>query len=412
MSGPAGLLRASPRAVGWVLLALACVLAAAVAVRQPFSVPQPGFMVDIAGWSPSSPIADTFTPLAYPLLLAPAFRVAGIHGMVAVQAVVYAATVAASYLLLLLLELPATVAGLGALLTLLDPELLLTIAKIWDVGLSAFLFLLLVLVCVSMQRVGLRGWLSPALGAVLGAALFCRPNFLVLAPVILYAIWTGPARPAGWRLVWFSGGAALVAAMVFALAGVGAHGAPFVPRNGPYNLYAGNNPLSAGMLLGKLNGEPSLAPALRAAHPKLVPADPPQDFYFSAALEPVYTHDALQFMREHPGAECGLVAIKLMTLLRPDTKLHPLRSAAGMGKAVVALPAVLFLVALLIPGRAAFGRVDWLLLAFAAAYVLPFLLTNSDPRFRTPLDPLLLMLAFRLYFRRRGTEGAIAATGP
>ncbi|HEX9198677.1 MAG TPA: hypothetical protein VF865_03905 [Acidobacteriaceae bacterium] len=52
------------------------------------------------------------------------------------------------------------------------------------------------------------------------------------------------------------------------------------------------------------------------------------------------------------------------------------------------------------PGRPRLSAVDWLLLAFAAAYVVPFLLTNSDPRLRTPLDALLLLFVVRLLSRR------------
>jgi hypothetical protein len=385
----------SPRLVA-VWLALAALLSVGMALRLPISVPEPVYFADAKAWSPSTPIADTFTPLAYPLFVAPVFRLAGTGGVLAVQAVLQLATVAVAFALLLLLDVSPRVAGLGALLILLHPEFLLSIPKIWDVGLSAFLFLLLVLVCLLVQRNGPAWGLCLAVGMAFGAALFCRPNFALLVPVVVAAFWRAPAKVFAVRIA----SAALIAALTFALAGIAAHGRPFWPRNGPYNLYAGDNPFSGQALLEKLNAEPSIYPAFRAQHPDLVPANPAKDFYYSPAFQHIFTHDALIFVVHHPGEQAQLVAIKLFTLFRPDTKVHPLRSASGLGKAVLALPALLFLVALFAPGRPPLTCADWLLIAFAAAYVLPFLLTNSDPRFRTPLDALLIVSTVSLLFHR------------
>lgn len=397
----------SPRALAALVLALAALLAVWVALRQPFSIPQPEYFADVQAWSPSTPIGDTFTPLAYPLFVAPAYRVAGSNGIVALQAVLYLATIAVAFLLLLMLEVSPLFAGLGALLLALHPEFLLSITKIWDVGLSAFLFLLLVLVCLRIQRDGPTLRLSVLLGLVFGAALFCRPNLALLPVAGLYAFARTPAKTSAARIA----SAGLIAALTFALAGIAAHGKPFWPDNGPYNFYAGENPLSARALLADLNGEPSIAPAFRATHPDLVPANATGDFYHSHALENIFTRDALLFVVHHPGEQATLIAIKLFTLLRPDTKVHPLRSAPGAGKAVLALPALFFLIALLAPGRPPLTRADWLLIAIAAVYVLPFLLTNSDPRFRTPLDALLILFTVRLLYRRYGGGAAAIREG-
>ena len=131
---------------------------------------------------------------------------------------------------------------------------------------------------------------------VFGAALFCRPNFALLAPVVVAAFWRTPAKVFAVRIA----SASLIAALTFALAGIAAHGRPFWPRNGPYNLYAGNNPFSGQALLEKLNAEPSIYPAFRATHSDLVPANATTDFYYSPALQPIFTHDALIFVVHHP----------------------------------------------------------------------------------------------------------------
>src|ERR1035437_6967477 len=388
------------RAVLALVLGIAAVFVVAVAYSRPFSVPMPGYMVDIKAWSPSVPIADTFTPLACPLLLAPAFDLAGIRGIVVVEAAFYLVTVAVAFILLSFLEVPPRIAGLATLLILLHPEILLSVVKVWDVGLSTCVFLLLLLVSLIILRLGATLGPCLALGFVLGFSLFCRPNFALLVPAILYGLWRAPAKPSGLRFTSIF----LVAAVTFAFAGIAAHGRPFWPRNGAYNFYAGNNPFSSQVLLEKLNGEPSIMPALRAAHSGLVPDTVPQDFYYSPALQPIYTHDAVAFVVHHPGEQIRLIGIKLMTLFRPDTKVHPLRSAPGLCKAALALPAPILLILLLSPGRPPLESVDWLLIALAIAYILPFLLTNSEPRFRTPLDALIILHAVRLVFLRFTTQ--------
>jgi hypothetical protein len=76
------------------------------------------------------------------------------------------------------------------------------------------------------------------------------------------------------------------------------------------------------------------------------------------------------------------------------------------------MPLVFFLILLVLPGRAPLDRVDRLLLIVYAVYILPFLLTNSDPRFRIPLDVLLLLHSVRLLvFRAKATSWASHSDG-
>jgi hypothetical protein len=105
-----------------------------------------------------------------------------------------------------------------------------------------------------------------------------------------------------------------------------------------------------------------------------------------------------------------LFGIKLFTFFRPDIRIHPQRFAFGLVKCFLALPVVFFLILLMLPGRSPLDHVDRLLLIVYAAYILPFLLTNSDPRFRIPLDVLLLLhsarlLAFRATWRTSHADG-------
>jgi hypothetical protein len=95
-----------------------------------------------------------------------------------------------------------------------------------------------------------------------------------------------------------------------------------------------------------------------------------------------------------------LIPVKLFTLFRPDIKVHPLFSPPGIIKGLLALPVFLVLAMLLLPGRVPLQFEDHFLFCIEIAYVLPFLITNSDPRFRIPLDALLLLHFVSLLYRR------------
>jgi hypothetical protein len=230
-------------------------------------------------------------------------------------------------------------------------------------------------------------------------------------PALLYAFHTSPGVTIR-RAVRATVLTALVATLAFAALGLLSHGSAFVPRNGPYNLFAGNNPYAGTALLEKLNAEPSIPKAFAAEYPAPLPDQRSPDFFYGRALQPFYTHASADFAVHHPGEEAKLIAVKALTLFRPDTKVHSLRSLEGLVKLILAFPAPL-LVGLMVATRLhGFDAADRLLLVVYAAYVLPFLITNSDPRFRIPLDALLLLhLVRRLYLvlQIRELESATSA---
>src|SRR5947209_11122175 len=106
------------------VLLVASVCAAVVGLRFPAQYPMPGYFADIQEWAASGQIADTFTPLAYPLFAGPAFRVGGVAGVVWLQAILYIAMALAAIGILRRLGLPETWAALGALPVVFYPEYL------------------------------------------------------------------------------------------------------------------------------------------------------------------------------------------------------------------------------------------------------------------------------------------------
>ena len=384
----------------WPLFSLLTITALAslcAGLALPVTYPMPGYFADIVAWSTSGHISDTFTPLGYPLFLAPAFRIAGLHGIIVLQATLQVAIALISFFLLRELSLSPRWSAFGSLPVALHPDLLLSVVKIWDYSLSTFLFLLLIFLCLRLrhQRPWSLPWFIPIIGAVFAVAVFCRPNYLLLLPLILVTLFNRRPRLTLPTATLSSATCIAIASITFALLGAASHGSAFFPRNGPYNLYAGHNPFSLQSLLTNLNAEPSLTSAYLESHP----SDPHSDLY-APALGTYYLRQSLLFARQNPGSEIELLGVKLLTLLRPDTKVHPLPSAAGILEALLALPILLLLAGLLAPGHAPLQIEDRLLLWAEAIYILPFLLTNADPRFRMPLDALLILHFVRMMHRR------------
>jgi hypothetical protein len=390
-----------------ILLAVTALLSITVALWVPMSYPMPRYLADTVEWVTRGHIPDTFTPLAYPLFAGIAYRIAGIHGLLALQVLLQIAIAAVSYGILRELRLPPKFSAYGALPVALYPELLFSVAKAWDLALGTFLLLLFVLLCLRIARssppLGMR--VTAATGLVFAAAIFCRPNLILLLPVVLVLLL--PPRvnltrsEFGGHLVVFLA----TTAVGFSLLGVASHGFIFFPRNGPYNLYAGHNSQTMHALQHDLNAENSIAYEFEEAHPGV----PTPDLY-SQALGSSYTWKSIHFAHHHPGLEIKLLFVKLFTLFRPDTKTHSLRSAFGVMKSLLALPALLFLAALLLPGRPPLSLEDKLLFAVELLYILPFLLTNSDPRFRVSLDALLLLHLVSLLYWRHAARLAFASS--
>jgi hypothetical protein len=381
-----------------LLLLITAVLSIAIALRTHVTYPMPGYQADTVEWAATGHVADTFTPLAYPLFAGPAYKLAGDHGIVLLQILLQLALAAVCYLLLRELRLPPSWSAYGSLPVALFPDLILSVTKLWDLTLGTVLFLLFVLACLriahSVAAPTLK--LTAIAALIFAAAIFCRPNLILLFPILLILLFLRrtnlrPARAAAHAAIFL-----ITTIAGFSLLGIASHGSTYFPRNGPYNLYAGHNPQTKAALLNHLNAEYSLIPDFYATHP----GEPVPDFY-SPQIGATYNQRSIDFTLHHPVEEIKLLFLKLFIFFHPDTKLHALFSPFGLVKSFLALPIFLFLAALLLPGRPRLTFDDKLLFAFEVVYILPFLLTNSDPRFRTPLDALLLLHLVSLLYRRR-----------
>jgi 4-amino-4-deoxy-L-arabinose transferase-like glycosyltransferase len=267
----------------------------------------------------------------------------------------------------------------GAWLAALYPPLVWTPAYIW----SETLFSVLALGCVAViagpaqTRVRYVG-----AGALAGLAVLTRPAMLFFLP--LAALWLAWKRE--WRgLVLFLLACAVVIAPWTARNAREYGRFVLVASEGGITFWTGNHPLAIGE--GDLAANPQLKRenvALRARHPGLSPE----------ALEPIYYREALQFIRERPGAWMALMARKVFYTVVPVGPSYRLHSALYYGASALSYLAVLPFALLGLMRLARAGRLPAPLLLLAASACLVGLVFFPQERFRIPvLDPTLLVMA-------------------
>jgi hypothetical protein len=216
------------------------------------------------------------------------------------------------------------------------------------------------------------------------------------------------------------------AASLYCLVTFAVHGKPFLPQNGAYNLYAGANPHTEASLLTIYNAESSIIKDM-ADHGMQVDLDwsRPENLpgirdARDTVYQPYFTDQARSFIRHHPGQMLELSFLKLVTFLRPETKHYHFFDAHKSGAAIAwlsfkslesaSVPCWLCTLYWFCRGKLRLESV--LILSMTLLYVLPFLIVNSDPRFRTPLDVLLAAdIARMLYLRscQRTNSAALVA---
>ena len=393
------------------VLLLVPVLSAVWAVlRMPFGLPMPGYWIDALEMASTGVIRQHFTPSGYPLTVALGMLLTPGHpayGLVAEQAVLHLVLALVLWAVMRRLGATPRAALVGMVLLEMDPELVSSVMKVWDVAFSTLLLLWIASGALRVLQQG-AGWMNCAsLGAAWAYGCFDRPNYVSLLPALGLALWwaqdTEPVRAPG-RKRWIRMAAAAglllaVAGLLYPACSMMAYRSVRTPGNGPYNLFAGNNPYSEAALLQHLNAEPSIVPALATDRVDMTGLTPD-----SAALDSYYRAQSRAFALHRPGKELVLAGVKLFTLLRPDTKVHRLFSAPGFAKGLLALFVPCWLGAVLWFGvrrPARWWHSDTLVVMLAVLYVLPFLLTNADPRFRTPLDLLVAAHCVSLIWRRR-----------
>ncbi len=305
----------------------------------------------------------------------------------------------------------ARFATTAALLVTLEPALLYNANRVTDANLTLAL-LLGVLACILRLRRDLTLGNACLCGVLLAAAVLVRPNLLLLGLLLLWAV----RREALGRSFALLAISCSVMVLVYVAVTAAVHGKPFLPQNGPYNLYAGFNPRTEQALLTLVNGEVSIVPAMRdlGLHPTLdwhrqsdVPGvDDARDERYI----PFYNRESRLFLREHPGRSLDLVGIKLFTFMRPihenvDQSSGAFNLFREVVKTATLLVIVVWLGVLIYSGVRHLGLARPIFPWAAVLYILPFVLINADPRFRTALEGLVCVDLARMLYLRRARPG-------
>jgi hypothetical protein len=374
-----------------------------------FSEPMPDYWKDAQEMVRTGRISQHFEPSGYAALIAVGMELGRNHaefGVEVEQAILHILTVVLVWALMRRLGATALGALSGGVIVALHPELLLSVTKVWDVGLSTLTLVLVVYLALRLLSDGISWSILSLLSIALGFACFDRTNYLLMFLPLAYVLWQIRNKNAMSAKSFAVRGMTLwlLAGVVYCLLSVAVYRSLVFPSNGPYNLYAGQNALSERALLDHLNAEFSLVPSLRLngmedaaqnAH------DPEWQSYYRAA--------SIEFARAHPVEEIRLTGVKLYTFLPADTKLRGVSSAQGAIKLLLAIPIPFWLGAVIwyrSSGVADWSEADTFICMVAAAYAIPFLITNSDPRFRTPLDVVLIAHSVALLTRTREAERA------
>jgi 4-amino-4-deoxy-L-arabinose transferase-like glycosyltransferase len=384
-TGEASVLDNERTAGYWVvLIGIPALLALLFALYVPATAPMPVYLQDAQQYVSSGHIVDTTYPLEFAWLTGLSLKAIGPHGPQVLQTALYLLIVLSVWALTRTCGTGPRYALIAALAAALYPQLPVSVTKVWDVELSVLLMVLLMLCTVCLMRDGPRPALILAAGIGLGISFAQRPNMLLLSPLPVYFCL---ASSDPWRrkvLAVVCGGAVCI----LVLAGINtlAHGSFFLPQNGAYNLVQGHNEYSIQVMLRDMTCEPTVALIMKADGmdtTKLDEADPKLQHYFRQR--------AFAYMRSHPLEEAKITTIKLWTMFRPNTRSH---REIGLLKALIVcmsliLPAWLIL---LLRRRAQTGldTLDRTFIAALALYVLPFLLTSSDPRYQIPIEICLL----------------------
>lgn len=371
------------------------------------------FLLGIGQLQQGGRITSTFLPIGYAAPVGWAERMLGligirpVYGLMLVGAATMLALVALARQYLRHQGCPATLASAGALLLGCNPRLLFRVTCVEDTNLTALLLIAILLTAVMLRRKPGMRWAVLG-GVAYGAAVLVRPNLIVMLLPFLLALWKRPLRAQAVCLVQLLAIAAIVYTTVTSMA----HGRPFFPRNGPYNVFAGNNEFTAKALHDLSNGESSLLPAMRTrgypvvVHWKKQSDQPGIDDARDLRYAPVYVRETIVFARQHPAEIVRLAGLKLYAFFYETTadvfEWHGVLIVAAIVVkmlAILTIPAWFLLWFIVIAKRMPHDTgTDWIVLSMTLLFVLPFVVTNSAARFRPPLEALLFVDSFRLLY--------------
>lgn len=357
-------------------------------------------------------------PPMFPFVLAPFYALFGSDPTTGelVNAVIGAACVPLIFLLTRHIFGRREALVAAAVLAVFPGQILYT-----DLLLAETLFAFELLVFFLLLAILPINWRSAALlGVVIGLAALTRGEGIFLPVVVLAVWWRELAKPVLVRRI-----AVVGAGMVLVIAPWTVRNAieldTFIPiaNNSGATLWAGHNPDAFG---GAMYATPDLITIPQTAEPGSPQAAIDQDRFLR--------DEALEFMVENPLYELKLIPLKLIHLNRGDSRIvdiwlnkvspgdpKPVEGNTRVGMNVVLDFAYYALLALTIVAVIVLGRDGWRQRVLRGIFTLGIVslvlygfVFYGNPRYRAPLEPLMIVLVAPLLTRLWEARGRLLAT--
>jgi len=319
-----------------------------------------------------------------------AMRLSPRYGLEAAQSILYILTVLFSYWTLVRMGSQSYFPLLGGIAVALYPNLILAISRFQDTGISCFLLSLFAWFIMRLRHSGLSLPNAILGGIVFGLTLIVRSNALTLVPLALLAAFTGRRFVARDLLKIAFSTALTIGIMALAIVPVKGRFVVFDRFYGAYTFLNGTHEHAFEGMVRDYNGEMAMPQSLQKLGLREADLDKSDD-----ALADQYLHAGFRFILDNPLRYAGLELAKTANLFRPDLRnaehsfIPPL-----IGKIVHISIAAIFFVWLVLRHlvRRTFRILDgFMLIPLLVLYLIPFIATNTDPRYRVPLDALLLV---------------------
>jgi hypothetical protein len=283
----------------------------------------------------------------------------------------------------------------GACLVLVYPENWLNIHRIVETNFS--ILLCLVFIYFLLPRVQLKMTMasSAVFGMVCAWMLLTRTNLVMVMPL---------AAPWALKSAKNTAMAAVMGLAVLTLVPGWATGTFYpTPGEGPWSFFGGANPSTKESLLKYLNGEPLSMNRLQSMGVDTSKISIENAYNPDKELKSTLNHAAMAWIGAHPFEYLELIPIKFWTLVRPDYR-NPSRLVGWKAslyfcvQTFLAFIFPLWLVLKLISKDGFRGPLG--VAPFAVLFCVPFLLTESDPRYIQPMDVFFLLEMVIYGFRR------------
>lgn len=355
---------------------------------------------DAKEFANSGIITSNFMPIGYSGFLGTCLKVGGVSGVPLCQSFIYIGIIFSAFWFLKLRGVRDILLALGTLVVALHPMLVLNIWRIHDGNLTVFLLLGFLAAGVYYTR-SRNAWNILALGVFAGLLITVRQNAILLFVPALFILWDGKRI---WKKIDYlhhllRAALFLASALVLmVVVNITVKGTPlFFAPQGPYNFFAGTNEYASKYLLRDFSGENSLGEALQA---RGFSSGDTRDGWFSFPPQ-TYKQLALDYVKNHPFEYVKLTALKLFTLLRPGYHMvenftwDSLEGLKRFSKIILATPFFIWIFFVWKTRKEFFERENLFIFLAAVLYLLPFLIANADPRYRFPLDIILIVDSFR-----------------